>query len=151
MDEHEYRELYHSLNSNRCVFEKALLTRRFGCSQVARINIAEREAAGCSNPVALDTCTELLDQMHSKATFALGLKHVNGPLPHAREMKVQCGGLLGLEAVMYETESPEGTADIFELVANALTQFEQIDMLPYSLIMKYISHYEGRPRRKRDE
>jgi len=150
MDEHEYRELYHSINSNRCVFEKALLTRRFGCSQVARINIGDREAAGCSNTAALDTCAELLDQMHNKATFALGMKHVNGPLPHAREMKVQCGGLLGLEAVIYETDSPEGTADIFGLIAKSIREYEGIDQLPYSLLMKHITHYEGRPRRKRD-
>jgi len=150
MDEHEYRELYHSINSNRCVFEKALLTRRFGCSQVARINIGDREAAGCSNPAAMDVCAELLDQMHGKATFALGMKHVNGPLPHAREMKVQCGGLLGLEAIIYETDAPEGTADIFGLIAKSIREYEEINQLPYSLLMQHIAHYEGRPRRKRD-
>ncbi len=150
MDEHEYREIYYSLNSNRCVFEKALLTRRFGCSQVARINIGEREAAGCSNMNALDTCTRLLDQMHSNANFALGMTHVNGPLPHAREMKVQCGGLLGLESVIYETEHPDGTMDIFGLIAKAIHIYEQLDQLPYSLLVKHIVHFEGRPRRSRE-
>ncbi len=62
--------------------------------------------------------------------------------PHQRFAPVTEGGFTLLEVLV--------AVSIFGLIAKALRQFDEIDKLPYSLLVQYISHYEGRPRRKRD-
>ncbi len=61
MDEQEFKEIYDAVNDRRCVFEKAALTRMFACEKLIRMNIAEREAAGCSNGAAQNQCSECLN------------------------------------------------------------------------------------------
>lgn len=148
MDEEEFKELYQAVNARRCVFEKAALTRMYACEKLIRMNIAEREAAGCSNPAAQIRCAELLERLRENAAFALKLTHVSGPLPHAKELKVQCGGLLGLQHAVDESIDAGGVANIFGLIEHAKTEYGTLDSFPYQEIVKHVTHFEGRrPRR----
>lgn len=150
MDEQEFKEVYQSVNESRCVFEKAILTRRYGCDYLRKINIAEREAAGCQNPAALQQCQQLLQLLRRNAAFALKLTHISGPLPHAKEIKVQCGGILGLRQALGQpgNESTE-PINIHGCLRQALEAFGSLDELPYDEIVKSITHFEGRRRRRK--
>ena len=150
MDEDEYKELYHSVNQVRCVFEKAVLTRLFACEKLIKINIAEREAASCTDTHAQHECAKLLDKLRGSASFALGLTHASGPLPHAKEVKAQCGGLTGLKEVTPDEARPErGVENIYSLIQQAKREFGGLDDFPYSDIVRSIAAYEGRKRRRR--
>ena len=149
MDEVEYRDLYHNVNQRRCIFEKAILTRRFGCSKLVKINIADREAAACSEGLAQKNCQELLSLFRKNATFAIHTTGSKQPLPHAKEIKVQCGGLTGLAHTLSpEDEIPDGVADIHACIELAKHTFSSLDDFPFNDIVKVISHYEGRKKRK---
>lgn len=148
MDEDEYKDVYNSVNQLRCVFEKALLTRRFHCEKLQKINIAEREAVGCSDPVAQQQCDRLLGLLRKNAAFTLKLTHVNGPLPHAKEIRVQCGGILGLQQVLSPaTLTPSPLINIFQCIQQAQAEFHDLQQLPYQQITQAIAHFEGRRRR----
>ena len=148
MDENEYRDVYHSVNNRRCCFEKAILTRRFGCSRLVKINIADREAAGCESDEALQQCRALKDQLRIKAAFALKISAGNGPLPHAKEIKAQCGGLTGLYLTLHpDEENITGVKDIHSTIEAAMQQYSTLDQLPFDTIIKTISHFKGRPKR----
>jgi len=150
MDENEFRNVYETVNDLRCVFEKAVLTRQFACRNLVRMNIAEREAAGCAQPTAQCRCGELLERTRRSAAFALRLTHVSGPLPHAKELKVQCGGLLGLQSCLVaEPPEPPGVADIYGLVDQARHEYGGLDHLPYQEMIKSVVHFEGRRPRRR--
>ncbi len=151
MDEDEYKELYHSVNTLRCAFEKAVLTRIFACEKLVKINIAEREAAGCTDPAAQRQCVELLERLRGSASFALGLTHVSGPLPHAKEVKAQCGGLMGLQEHTPGAHSGPGPGveNIHGLIAQAIGEFGGLETFPYSDVVRTIAAYEGRKRRRR--
>ena len=151
MDENEYKEVYHSVNKQRCAFEKATLTRRFACENVIKINIAEREATGCTDPGAQQQCTQLLELLRQNSAFVLKIPHISGPLPHAKEMKVQCGGLIGLQTVLHECPSDMFLVNnIYELVKDAEEQFNGMSNLPFQDIVKSIATFEGRRKRKKD-
>jgi len=148
MDENEYRDVYDSVNNRRCCFEKAVLTRRFGCSRMVKINIADREAVGCGCDEALIQCRALKDQLRLKAAFALKVSGGNGPLPHAKEIKAQCGGLMGLYLTLHpEQENISGVEDIYGTIEQALKEYIKLEQLPYDVIIKTISHFKGRPKR----
>lgn len=145
MEEIEYRQTYESLNPYPCAFEKAILNGRYGCIYGQRIHLAEREGMACSVPQKSVSCLELVKELRQNAKFALRLSQVADPLPHTKEMKVQCGGLLGLQAALFPELASETTVtNIYALVARAITDFERIDRLPYQKIIKFVSHYQVR-------
>lgn len=151
MDETEYKAVYGEVNDLRCAFEKAILTRRFGCEHLVKINIAEREAAGCRHFPAQQQCLQLLERMREKAAFALHLTQVQGPLPHAKEMRVQCGGLLGLQRAQSGETAPDtaaGVDNIAGLIRSAIHTHQTLDAFPFQDIVRGITIFEGRRRRR---
>lgn len=147
MDENAYRQAYRATNPVACPFGKAILTSHFGCEKSARVLIAERVSVSCKEVAARDRCAALLDALRHKALFTLKITHVDDEIPHAKEMKVQCGGLLGLQvAVLPEMAGTTGVGNIYGLVEQVVRQFEAIECLPYGDIVKSIATYEGRRR-----
>lgn len=150
MEEHEYRATYHALSQRRCVFEKAINSRRCGCAQSARFNLADREGVACKSDAANALCVELLDAMRRNARFSLRLTQVDGPLPHAREIRVQIGGLLGLQNLLRPERTPSDKIhDINGLACEAIKKYSRIDNLPYDQIVQGIVSFEGRRKRLR--
>jgi hypothetical protein len=154
MDEQEYRDTYQAVNDRRCVFEKAINSRRCTCDKSRRFHLADREGITCRSAAANALCKILLDDMRSKARFALHQTSADGPLPHAREIKVQTGGLLGLQGLLHpEMDDAENIDNAIGLVDAALTRFGSLENLPYDIIVQSIVRFEGRKKssRKHDD
>ncbi len=152
MDENEYRTVYHSVNTLRCLFEKAILTRRYQCSILVKYNIADREAIGCSQQTACNRCRQILTLLHEKARFALSNVSSKVQLGHAKEIKVQCGGLEGLQKVLNSdapSDSSKNIIDINQLLDQLQQEFDSFESLPYAVIMQSVTRFEGRKRRKK--
>ncbi len=159
MDEDAYREVYKEVNSNRCVFEKAINNRRCDCEKKIRKLIATREAIGCQSLVDLAYCTEFLDTMRKKARFSLRVVTIDGPMPHNKELQVQAGGCLQLQKILFPEEaavcadtvyeqSPAAT-NIYAIVNAALKKYGRIEQFPYGEIVQGIVNYKSRKKRKR--
>lgn len=146
MEEQEYKQAYHTLNPTPCVFEKAILSGRCACCRCQRLNIAEREAVACLAEETYPLCTVLLQHLRQSAQFALKLSYHSDSLPHAKEMRVQCGGLLGLQTLLLpeKTQTTYQVKDIDTLIKQAMLHFGQLAQLPYQEIVKFISHYQVR-------
>ena len=149
MDETEYRQTYRAVNEQRCIFEKAINARRCTCSLSQRFNLADREGVACSSAAGANRCKHLLELLRKNAKFALQMTNVPGPLPHAKEVKVQIGGLLGLQKLLDPSLLDEALVhDINGLAETALQQYQTLENLPYSEIVKSVVTFEGRPRRQ---
>ncbi len=150
MDEDQYRSIYHSVNEHKCVFEKAINTRHCNCSICRRFNLADREGIACTSASRSNHCLTLLQQLRENASFALHITHVDGQLPHANEIKVQAGGLSGLgDVILKEDPTAPDMSDINSLLTAAELRFGIIENFPYTDIVKAISRFKGRQRRKR--
>lgn len=148
MEEKEYKTTYRVVNERRCVFEKAVLAGVCGCEKLARFCLADREGVACKSPAGCSLCTQLLQHLRRNARFALRLKRVEGALPHAKEMKVQAGGLRGVRAAVAGLPVHEEKVDrVSGLIGEAVTQFHGLENLPYDEIVKIIATFEYRPRR----
>ena len=150
MEEREYREIYSAINERRCPYEKAVNSRRCNCSQSKRFNLANREGVTCKSAAGNLLCNELLNIMRRKARFSLHVTHATSPLPHAKEIKVQVGGLLGLQKLL-DPQAAEATtvADIYGLTNTAVTSYSGLDALPYNEIMQSVVVFKGREKRPR--
>lgn len=148
MEENEYRSLYHEINELRCVFEKAILRQCCQCSVARHFNLAERIGVACTQTAAQQLCTDFLKTMHTKSAFAVHAEPGDAPLPHAREIKIQCGSIIGLQQELLHTDDA-GTRDIHALLSQALEQYDAIEALPYEQVIRGVANYEGRRRKKR--
>jgi len=146
MEENEFKKTFRSVNDAPCVFAKAILRRCCACSRSQKLFIAEREAVACKSPGGRQRCEEVLEVLRGKAAFALKLPHINGPLPHAKELKVQCGGMLGVQESLTR-QGADVVADIHHLLESAFVEYGSATTLPYSEVMRTITAYQ--PRQKR--
>lgn len=142
MDETAYRQALTTSIPRYCPFEKSVLTHCAGCSKAEKHNIAEREAVACSSVKAHRRCIALRDLLRHNFTFALGKLHIDGPLPHALEMRMQCGGLRGLQVTM---DGNDQVLDVALLVEMAQQRYGELAELPYLLIVQRANiYYKGR-------
>ena len=145
MEEDEFRKTYRNLIEFPCPFEKAILGNHCQCQNSKRVHLAERHAAGCNSENAQIHCLQLLAVLRDKARFSLRLSSVTGILPHGKEMKVQVGGLRGIQVAVDDPE--QDLSNIFGLLVKALHKFGSLENLPFQTIVQSIAKFEGRPKR----
>ena len=168
MDENEYRAVYKQMNPNRCYFEKLLLLRYGHCDQAEKLFLAEREAYACQSEKSQGLCLKLLEQLRSNARFSLQITQADGPLPHAKEIKVQAGGLFGLQqlldnknltqtAVLNDEDAKFGEQskqqtpikNVCATVEQAITKYNDLNSIPYNEIVKSIINFKLPDRKRR--
>ncbi len=143
-NEDAYKQARESAIGLACPFERALLSRCVVCFKARRLLLAEREAISCTEQAACDRCQAFHQALHRNARFALHMDP-DTPWPFGKEIRAQCGGVLGLQA-MLGRENPE-PADVAALLAEAIERYGEIGHFPYSEIMRGVVHYEPRRRR----
>lgn len=147
MEEDEYKSAYRELTEHRCVFEKTLTSQQGRCSFSRHFWLADREGYACKSAEAAATCSELLAKLRENARFFIKVQSVGERIPHNMAIRIQVGGLQGLLG-LYEKDQALSESDVRKLVEQALADYESLEKLPYSDIMKSIASYKGRQRRK---
>ena len=143
MDEIAFRNVRGELNRLPCVFERALLARHAVCELATSHQIAERETVACSQAAAHQDCTRMSGLLREKSGFALGLADTRCILPHAMVMKIQCGGLDGLKALL----DPEALVpNVRRLLRLARERHGDFDDLPFSDIVQGVAAWKARRR-----
>jgi hypothetical protein len=150
VDQDAFRKTYRDVNERFCAYEKSILTNHCLCSQAERFCIAEREGVRCLSDEGQTRCLELLHLLREQARFALRTDQDKSILPHGKAMRIQVGGLRGLEMVLSDAaEAPARIGNIYELIGRALEQFQRLDRLPFSKIMQQVAAYRGRTRSRK--
>lgn len=144
MDEIAFMHALGSVNPKPCAFGKVILSRHCACSKVNKRYAAEREMVACNVDAEREQCVELLDLLRQNSAFALKLTHITPPLPHGPEMRVQCGGLQGLQ---HEVDGAESVVDISALLAATREKFGSLENLPYSKIVQSVVSCEVRKKK----
>jgi len=150
VDHDTFRDARRAINPQPCPFEKAILAQCCDCSLAVRHSISERETVACSSQSARDSCATLRDLLRRNSLFALKIPP-GEPVPHAKEMKVMCGGLQGLQQLIEPSDgtTADGSAsDVRSLVLAAAQRFGALDALPFSKLMPAVAAFEARQRRR---
>jgi hypothetical protein len=151
VEENEFRTTYRDINQRRCIFEKAILSRCCACICSTRFYLADREGIACDSSHGHERCSRLIKLLRENARFALKITALEGELPHAKEIKVQRGGLLGLQLLLHPARDTDTVDDVAGLTTFAEQTFGSLQQLPFPEIVKSIVSFEGRrrPRSKR--
>jgi hypothetical protein len=140
MDEAAYRRKREQANNLPCVFQGTLLARGASCELVAKRSLAERDVLACTRPTAHINCETLLNLFHERATFPLRL-HPGAPLTHATELRLQSGGLLGLQKALAAAQ-----ADVHQMVRQSQSLYGSLTDLPWTQIVESIKAWQPRRR-----
>ncbi|MEW6133081.1 MAG: hypothetical protein AB1591_07930 [Pseudomonadota bacterium] len=142
-NEDAYRDARKSVNPTPCAFEKGVLARCIACSKAEKHLLAERETINCTDAAAQARCTELKTLLRGHSAFALKVPRIGAQLPHTKELKIQCGGLKGLQTAMSGAGNVE---DVFALIESALASHGSLEDFPYSSVVQGVVHFEPRRR-----
>jgi len=107
---------------------------------------ADREGIACDASSAHNRCGHLIRLLRENAKFALKVTAIEGELPHAKEIKVQNGGLLGLQHLLRPDLTAENVIDVSGLATLGERTFGSLEKFPYREIVKSIVAFEGRRR-----
>ena len=145
MDNEIFRDTYYSINERFCPYERSILTNHCACSNARRFCIGEREGINCASDEAQARCLELLKLMRQQARFALKSTREGAALPHAKAMRIQVGGLRGLQATVTPDEPvPTKIANISGVIETAITHFGELANIPFQTIIQQIAAFKGR-------
>ena len=129
--------------STACVFSKALLAGTAVCDRATRRSVGERELVLCTSPVAHTNCGTLAALLHERARFALRLPSPDQPMVHALALRLQCGGLRGLQLAL-DVAQP----DVHRMVGVAHERYGSLTELPWGEIVQALIQWQAqRPRR----
>lgn len=126
-----------------CVFSKALLACTAVCDRATRRSVGEREWVLCTSPVAHTNCSTLAALLHERARFALRLPSPGQPVIHAQALRLQCGGLIGVQQALGAAQ-----ADVHHMVGVAHERYGSLTELPWGAIVQTLMQWQAqRPRR----
>ena len=145
MDESEYKSVRSKLITKPCSFEKSILALKTQCTKATKRNIAEREVVMCASVQYAERCESWLVLLRQKSQFSLHISEQVSILPHAKEMKVQVGGILGL-CKMLEKGSDELSfqPDVFEVLETCNERTGNFEHLPFTEIIREIVQFRLR-------
>ncbi len=148
MEENEYKSTYSEIARVRCEFEKALTNNKARCPYSRHFWLADREGYACKSAESSAKCGDLLSKLRENSRFILKLQQPGDSLPHNMEIRVQVGGLSGIQ-LLFESGQSHNIEDIHALVEQAEAEYGSLQALPYNRIVQSISRYQGRKSKKR--
>jgi hypothetical protein len=148
MEEDEYKNTYQHIADVRCVYEKALTNNQAKCSFSKHFWLADREGYACKSAECASICSDFLQKLRENSRFSLKLTAVGDVLPHNMDIRVQVGGLQGVQKLVFPRQAQAQIDDIRSLVDTAIHQYGGLQALPYAEIVQSVASFQGRKRRR---
>jgi len=136
------------MTEHKCPFSAPLVTRQFGCAASQEVIHRGGTEINCTDAAAHARCDRLFQRMKAEALPAFGVEDDLLSMPHSVLVKIQHGGLLGLQRLLRaEPQVAERVEDIRALIAEAAQRFG--DDVPCAPLVEDITAFKPRARRGR--
>lgn len=114
----------------KCPFAAPLTKGQFACSHAEEVVRRGGSEYDCRSASDHPVCTALFERLKAQALPAFGVEDDLTSMPHSVLVKIQSGGLLGLQRLVDEPD-PEGRiGDIAGLVERAVERYGTVDEVP---------------------
>ena len=133
-----------------CPFGVPVVKNDFGCKNAKEIVRRGGAEIACELSEAHRICYALHQRVKISALQAMALEDDLSTLPHNVLVKIQYGGLLGLQALIADVaRQGDRIDDISSLISAAMEKFHSENNIPLDSINKTIMDYKTRRRRKK--
>ena len=133
------------MDDYKCAFAATLMGGEFACIKAIPVTRRAGPDMACTDHAAHERCAALFEKLKSIALPAMGYEDDLLSMPHSALVKIQFGGLQGLQRLIGEGEG--GIEDINALVDRVLARYGGDASPPYAELAKDISGYKLKRRR----
>jgi hypothetical protein len=133
-----------------CPFSAPLVKKDFLCTQADEVIRRGGSEIACKNLESHTQCTKMHTQMKLAALAAMELEDDLLTVPHNTLVKIQYGGLLGLQAMMSPEKADSTMVENIEnLVAQARSTYGELSNVQLEKINEAIANFKTQRRRKK--
>lgn len=136
----------HFMEEYKCAFNATLLSDHFACPQGERVARRAGPDTACRAHASHERCAALFARLRQAAVPAFGCEDDLLSMPHSVLVKIQFGGLAGLQRLVTGADESVVT-DIDGLVARAAAKFGAIESVPCDELVEDMTTYLLRRRR----
>ena len=137
------------MRNNRCVFALPQIAEDFSCQYGELVTRRAGPDIACSSDRMCQLCSNLYEQFKIAGLAAFEYEDDLTQVPHSVWVKIQYGGLLGLQNTLDLQAGQTAVANIATLVEQAVQNYECLERLPYQDIVPVMREFRMRRRRKR--
>lgn len=131
---------------HKCAFAAPLIAGTFGCSRAETVTRRGGPDVACRAPGSSRRCGELFERLKVAALPAFGVEDDLESMPHSVLMKIQHGGLLGLQRVL-GGQPAESVGDVDALLEQTLARYPTPEAVPCADVVADMTGYRLRRRR----
>jgi len=131
----------------KCAFSNTLVTNQYGCALGRPVARRGGPDVVCGTEAAHQRCEELFQKLKAVALPAFDVEDDLLAMPHSVLVKIQHGGLSGLNRLVQIETSTEEIQNIHALVDRAIDQFSSLDAIPYPELVDAMTTYKLKRRR----
>ena len=136
------------MEEHKCAFSNTLVTNQFGCEKGAQVTRRGGPDVVCASEEAHQRCEKLFQRMKQTALPAFGVEDDLLSMPHSVQMKIQFGGLLGLQRLQDKgTDESTVVKNIHGLVGQAIGKHGGLDAIPCQTFVEDMTSYKLKRRR----
>lgn len=135
------------MDNFKCAFNGTMMAEQFACARAHRVTRRAGPDVACDSQAAHQRCAALFERLKSAALPAFGVEDDLLSMPHSVIVKIQFGGLAGLQCLQRPDAALETPVDdIDALVRRALEQFGSVDAVPCERFVEAMTSYPLRRR-----
>lgn len=135
------------METRKCPFSAPLVTHQFGCTKAQEVVRRGGAEIDCSDTAARSRCSALFERLKAAALPVFGVEDDLLSMPHSVLVKIQHGGLLGLQRELTGTATiAEKVDDIDQLATDVNARYG--DSVPVDTVVADITAFKLRVRRR---
>ena len=136
------------MEARKCPFGAPLVTHQFGCSKAQEVVRRGGAEIDCTDTAACERCARLFERLKVAALPAFGVEDDLLSMPHSVLVKIQHGGLLGLQRVLAAADAvTERVEDVDRLAAEVQARYDEA--VPVDSVVADMTNFKLRARRGR--
>lgn len=134
------------MEEHKCAFSNTLVTNQFGCEKAEQVTRRGGPDIACASDGAHQRCEKLFQQMKAAALPAFGVEDDLLSMPHSVLVKIQHGGLLGLQRLLDGAAGSDEVKNVHALVDQVAGKYNSLDAVPYPALVQDMTAYKLRRR-----
>jgi len=119
----------------KCPFAAPLTKGDFGCRHAKEVVRRGGSEIDCRSAADHERCRELFLGLKRAALPAFEVEDDLTTMPHSVLVKIQYGGLLGLQRLIREGAAPDAIEDVSMLVSEVQASFGALPQVPYERLL----------------
>jgi hypothetical protein len=135
------------MENYKCAFSGALIGKQYNCQYALEVTRREGPSIACTSATMHQKCAMLMEDLKAAALPQFGHEDDLTQMPHSVLMKIQSGGLAGLQKHLQGASSVTVVDNIAQLVTDAEQRFGRLSAIPYGDFVQDIVEFKLRRRR----